>query len=387
MTKKRSPHKNSHKNHSTNPHHESHPVLSNHLNRIINTQDRMNEANLNIDLFLNIAANQVHNMTGASGTVIELVKGDDLLHQVALGCMEKFAGLRTDKNNGISGLCISTHQIIRAEDAENDSRIDIKECLQMKARSLIVTPFFYGNHASGVIKVISDRLNAFTDIDIQTIHVIAGLIGSAMTQHHLHEASQTSLQEKERALENLRKMEKKTKHMAHHDYLTGLPNRNLFNDQLTLTLAKAKRKKQLIALMYLDVDHFKNVNETYGHALGDTLLQAIAHRLKQCLRASDLAARFGGDEFVVLIDDIKEVQDAIVISNKILQAMRQPFNLGDKPLSITMSIGISFLRDVDITADDFIRQSDQALFISKNSGRNTFYIFDNELTVEQSFKV
>ena len=193
-----------------------------------------------------------------------------------------------------------------------------------------------------MITVVANHVNAFSEIDIQTIRVIAGFIGSAISHHLMYETTQKLMQEKAHILEDLRKSEKKMKHISHHDYLTGLPNRNLFNDQLTMTLAKAKRKKQLIALMYLDIDQFKNVNDTMGHAFGDKLLQAFAHRLKQCLRSSDIAARFGGDEFILLIDDIREVQDAIVISNKILQAMRQPFNLGNKPLNITTSIGISF---------------------------------------------
>jgi|GEM_PF-2053925 diguanylate cyclase (GGDEF)-like protein len=384
MSKKQPPTQFLVSNPAVKPKNENSHDLSNYLNRIINVQNRLNEANLNLDSFLHIAAQQLHIIAHATGTTIELVDGDDMVYRAALGNMENFAGHRNDKNNSISGLCISTHQIIRSEDIENDSRIDPKEALQMRARSLVVAPFFYGNHAAGVIKITSAESNAFNELEIQTIHVIAGLIGSAITQHHMFVSSQLLAKEKDHAVDTLRKLEKKMKHITHHDYLTGMANRHLFNDQLNLVLAKAKRRKQLVALMYLDIDHFNNVNETQGHAFGDKLLQAFAHRLKQCLRASDLAARFGGDEFVILIDDLKETQDAIVITNKILQAMRQPFIICNKPLSITTSIGISFLKDNEISADDFIRQSDQALFISKSSGRNTFYIYDNDLTVEHS---
>lgn len=382
--KTHSPHSNSENNQIVKESKTPDPQLITHLNRIINTQERLNESKITLDAFIKIAAQQVQNLTHAAGTAIELIEDENLVNKAATGSLEKLEGQINDKNNGISGLCISTHQVIRSDDIENDSRIDAEECSKLQSRSLVITPFFHENTTAGVIKIVSSQVNAFTEIDIQTIRVIAGFIGTAVTRQLIQETSEQLIQEKTRALEDLRKLEKKIKHITHHDYLTGLPNQNSFNDQLDLTLTKAKRKKQLIALMYLDIDNFKNVNDTLGHAIGDKLLHACANRLKQCLRSSDVVARFGGDEFILLLDDIKEVQDAVVISNKILQAMRQPFNLGNKPVNITTSIGIAFLRDFDISTDDFIKQADQALYISKNSGRNTFYIYDNDLSVEHS---
>lgn len=358
--------------------------LINHLNRIINIQDRLHDSNLKVDTFIRTAAEQVQNLTKAAGASIELVEGDNLVYKAATGSMEKLIGKIIDKNISISGLCISTHQIIRSDDMENDPRMDNQEIKQLQAKSMIITPFFYAKGAAGVVKIISSRLNAFSDIDIQTIRIIAGLIGEAINQQIMQTEMEQINEEKTHALDDLKKSEKKIKHISRHDYLTNLPNRNFFNDQLELTLAKAKRKKQLIAIMYLDIDQFKDVNDTMGHSYGDKVLIAFANRLKQCMRASDVAARFGGDEFIVLVDDIKEVQDAIVISNKILQAMRQPFTISNKPVVLTTSIGIAFLRDSDISPDDFIRQADQALYVSKNSGRNTFYIYDNDLTVEHT---
>jgi diguanylate cyclase (GGDEF)-like protein len=123
-----------------------------------------------------------------------------------------------------------------------------------------------------------------------------------------------------------------------------------------------------------------------GHAIGDQLLQAFALRLKQCIRSTDIAARIGGDEFTLLLDDIHEEQDAIVIAEKVLQSMRKPFSLQGKPLRLTTSIGVAFLKNPDISADDFIKQADQALYVAKNSGRNTYYIFDTELQYEPTIK-
>lgn len=358
-----------------------HDLIS-HLNRIINTQDCLNGSNLAVSDFLGLAAKQVHDLTKSTGTVIELIKEDYLVYTIALGSFKKFEGQRLDKNIGISGLSLSTHQIIRSDDTETDTRINTEECKIMGARSLVIAPFFQEHQAAGVIKIASNKANAFSEVDIQTIRVIAGMIGTALSWHHAEELSQKLERENAHLRDETRKLEKKMRHVVHHDYLTGLPNRNLFNDHLKLTMAKCKRKKMLVALMYLDIDNFNHINETHGDAIGDKLLQAFAHRLKQSIRSSDIAARLGGDEFTVLVDDIKNEEDAIIITNKILQSMRQPFHLDGKDIHITTSIGIAFLRDLDIAPDDFIRQADQALYVSKNSGRNTFYIYDNDLVIE-----
>ncbi|VVC74958.1 putative diguanylate cyclase YegE [Aquicella siphonis] len=355
-----------------------------HMNRLIATQSQLVDANFNLDSFLQEAARQIQLMTAATGAVVELAHGEEMVFRAASGTIEKYTGLREDKNASISGLCLGTHQILRSDDTENDPRVNVELCRKIQARSLVAAPLFHGGNAIGVLKITSDKCNSFDEFDVQTIRLMAGMVGSGLTRQMLHDKAQRLSEEKKRAQEELAKVEKQLKHMSHHDYLTGLPNRNSFNEQLALTLSKSKRKKQLIALMYLNIDHFQNINDTMGHAVGDKLLHAFAMRLKQCIRSSDVAARLGGDEFTLLIDDINETQDAIVIAEKVLQAMRKPFSIQSKPLHITTSIGIAFLKDADISVDEFIKQADQALYVAKNSGRNTYYVFDTELLYERS---
>lgn len=373
----------SHKNQSDKCNAANNEQLINHLNRIINTQDRMHESKFNLDAFLRMAAEQIQQLTHASGTAIEFIEENSFVCRAATGSMEKYADQRQDKNTGVSGLCITTHQIFRSNDIQNDALIHSDEMHEMNARSLVVAPLFYEGNPVGVIKIASDQTNAFSDIDIQSIRVISGLINSAIGLHTMHERATSLEKEKSHAIDNLKKMEKKFKHASQHDALTGLPNRTLFNEYLRMQLAKAKRKKTLLVLMYLDIDHFKNIIETMGHSIGDKLLSVFAKRLKQCTRSSDIVARFGGDEFTLLIDDMKDMNEAVVIADKILQAVRQPFQLNNKSINLTASIGITFMKDKDISTDDFIKQADQALYVCKNSGRNNFYIFDNELLQEQ----
>jgi diguanylate cyclase len=382
--KNRTPDSNSQNNQIITSSAPKNPSLINHLNSIINTQERLNEVNFDLDSFMSMAAQQIHFLTNATGTAIELTAGDDIVCRAATGTIKKYLGQKSDKNNGITGLSISTHQIIRSDDTEKDVRINPEELLKIEARSLVIAPLFFEGNPVGVIKIVSNKVNAFNEVDIQTLRVIAGLASSAIAHQIMSEHENELAKKKNKALDDLRKTEKKLKHTAQHDYLTGLPNHTLFIHHLTLALAKAKRKKQLIALMYLDIDLFAQVNESMGHNIGDNVLYAFAQRLKKCIRSSDLAVRYGGDEFILLIDDFKEPSDVTVIAEKILQTVRQPFNINNKSITLTTSIGIAFLNDADTSAEDFLKQAYQALYVSKNTGRNTFYIFNNDLLYERS---
>lgn len=166
---------------------------------------------------------------------------------------------------------------------------------------------------------------------------------------------------------------------AYHDQLTRLPNRVLFKDRLELAIAQAQRRTGALAVMFIDVDRFKLVNDTFGHAEGDTLLRGIAARLSTTLRRGDTLARLGGDEFTVLLPDINHPEDAEIIARKILEALSLPFRLEHGDFRATVSIGIAlFPRDGD-TAEDLTRHADIAMYQVKRSGKNAFRFFDTEL--------
>ena len=160
---------------------------------------------------------------------------------------------------------------------------------------------------------------------------------------------------------------------AQHDSLTGLPNRNLLGDRLEQGLARARRSRQLISLFYVDLDHFKEINDEFGHAAGDALLRAFAERLNACVRETDTVARLGGDEFVILLEDIREESDARAIADKIVDAMRRDFHVDSKTLRATTSIGIAFTRG-EMTVEGLMKQADTALYEAKGAGRNRYHI-------------
>ena len=161
--------------------------------------------------------------------------------------------------------------------------------------------------------------------------------------------------------------------LAHHDSLTGLANRNKFNERLTLALAKSRRNKHPIALICLDIDHFKEINDTRGHAVGDAVLREFAMRLHANVRETDLAARLGGDEFVVIIEDIDSADVPEIIARKLLVAMQRNFVVNAAELHATASIGIGFCR-AGAYADALMLAADNALYEAKSAGRNTYRV-------------
>jgi diguanylate cyclase (GGDEF)-like protein/PAS domain S-box-containing protein len=159
-------------------------------------------------------------------------------------------------------------------------------------------------------------------------------------------------------------------HMARHDVLTDLPNRQLFDDRLQTSLAIARRNKGRLALLYIDLDKFKQVNDTLGHLVGDLLLIEVAQRITSCLRESDTVGRMGGDEFMVLLNDILSTEDASVVAEKIRAALNRPFDLAGQKLQIASSIGIATYPEDGEEKQHLIRHADEAMYGAKKNGGN-----------------
>lgn len=170
-------------------------------------------------------------------------------------------------------------------------------------------------------------------------------------------------------------------HLAQHDSLTDLPNRVLFNDRLTEAMSLAHRYRRQLAVLFLDVDRFKHINDSLGHALGDRLLQSIARRLLGCVRASDTVSRQGGDEFVILLSEISHAQDAIVCADKMLEALRAPHRIEEQDLHVTASIGIVTYPDDGADCETLLRHADFAMYDAKDNGRDNRQSFKPDLNV------
>ncbi|KEF31043.1 diguanylate cyclase [Marinobacter nitratireducens] len=169
---------------------------------------------------------------------------------------------------------------------------------------------------------------------------------------------------------------------AYHDLLTRLPNRALFKDRLELAITHARRNGQKLAVMFLDLDRFKVVNDTLGHAMGDRLLQAVTHRLEKCLRKGDTLSRFGGDEFTLLLPSIHSHEDARGIAKKLIDALKAPFQLGDHEVFVGVSIGISLFPDAGDSMDQLIQNADIAMYHVKAKGKDGYRFFSDSMSID-----
>jgi diguanylate cyclase (GGDEF)-like protein/PAS domain S-box-containing protein len=163
--------------------------------------------------------------------------------------------------------------------------------------------------------------------------------------------------------------------LAHHDSLTGLPNRTLFNDRLKQAISLAVRQGKQLAVMFVDLDHFKNINDSLGHAAGDKLLQSVAKRLVTCVRRTDTVSRMGGDEFVVLLSQVEHGEDAAVSARKILRVLGLPHLIDNKSLDMKVSIGVSAYPSDGLDVDSLMDAADTAMYDAKEHGRNNYQFF------------
>ena len=176
-----------------------------------------------------------------------------------------------------------------------------------------------------------------------------------------------------------RAMSQRMSYLAHHDYLTDLPNRLLLNDRLAQAMSAARRQQQQLAVLFVDVDRFKHINDSLGHAIGDELLLSVAGRLVASVRDSDTVSRQGGDEFVILLSSIGRAEDAALSANKILTALGMPHHVKDHDLQITVSMGIGVYPDDGTDAETLVKNADIAMLNAKDNGRNNYQFFKPDM--------
>jgi len=192
------------------------------------------------------------------------------------------------------------------------------------------------------------------------------VIGSVMVFHDVREALAMSL---------------KMTHLAQHDFLTGLPNRLLLKDRITQAISLSRRQGKHIAMLFLDLDGFKNINDSQGHEIGDKLLQLVAQRTVACVRSSDTVSRHGGDEFVVLLSEVAAAGDAAISAEKILAAIAMPHAISGHDLHLSASIGISIYPEDGHDADSLIKSADTAMYQAKGKGTNNYQFFEQNMNV------
>jgi len=181
-------------------------------------------------------------------------------------------------------------------------------------------------------------------------------------------------------LEEIKQQKDYLDHLAHHDSLTNLPNRILFTDRLEQSIHKSHRTQEHIALFFVDVDRFKEINDSLGHAFGDKILREVSTRFSACIREDDTVARLGGDEFTLIMESVNDVQHTATMAQKLIKCLEQPFHIDNQQLFITASIGISIYPEDGNDAETLLRNADAAMYKAKREGRNTFQYYTKDMT-------
>ena len=234
--------------------------------------------------------------------------------------------------------------------------------------SIVSLPLKIGNKVLGVMNVALKRPHDFTENELRAIEFLGDQASIAIQNANLYEQAQQEIADRIKAEEAI-------KHLANHDALTGLPNRRLFNERINLEISRAQRNNQKIGIMLFDLDHLKKVNDSYGHNVGDLLLQSVAQRLLGLLRKSDTVARMGGDEFLLILPEMQQPEDAVQTAERILEALSTPFHLEGYQVDITTSIGIAFFPDDGDDVNALIKKADIAMYKAKDKGGNVYHIF------------
>lgn len=187
--------------------------------------------------------------------------------------------------------------------------------------------------------------------------------------------------------EQLNEAMQQMKHMAYHDVLSGLPNRRLFLDKLTVAIAEARIRSHKVAVVFVDLDRFKNINDTYGHEFGDLLLKGFSRNITEALRKDDVVSRQGGDEFTLILNNISQEEDIIPLIRRIQAVVEQPVNVNGQDLNISMSLGIAIYPENGRTTEELMKNADIAMYHAKEQGRNNYQFFSEDMNATLSRKI
>jgi diguanylate cyclase (GGDEF)-like protein/PAS domain S-box-containing protein len=296
--------------------------------------------------------------------------------QVTLDCIGD-AVISTDVSGNIIFLNLVAEEMTgwRLKDVAGRPMVNAFQIVNAKTRKIVENPMTKatelnrkGNLPLNSVLIRPDGTEIYIEDSVAPIHDHDGrVIGSVLIFRDVTAA---------------RAMAEQIAHSAEHDLLTGLPNRLLLNDRVGQAIAMAQRHLGKVALLFLDMDGFKHINDSLGHPAGDRLLQSIANRLRDCVRAPDTVSRQGGDEFIVLLQEVKEPEDVAIAAKRLLKSLSETYSMDQRNLHITTSIGVSLYPDDGLDAETLIKNADTAMYQAKENGRQSYQFFKSEMNVK-----
>ncbi len=333
------------------------------------------QAEFDVDEVVVWVLDRARELIGARAASVGIIEHDEIVYRYRSAEGENPNGqIRAARTASLSGICARTGKTVVCLDSETDPRVDIAACRAQGLRSMIIVPLRCRGPVVGVLNVNAPDPHAFDASDVQTLELIAGAISGAYGHATDLAAKRELLDELETTVAALKASEAELARQALHDPLTGLPNRTLFHDRLRTALARRDLPEPGVAVMFVDLDGFKGVNDNHGHDAGDTVLVAAAQRIRGALREGDTVARIGGEEFLVLLEGDSPESLAVHAAKRILNALSAPFFIGDDiVVSVAASVGITSGRSSD---DKLVRDADAAMYRAKASGRGRYLVFE-----------
>jgi len=263
-------------------------------------------------------------------------------------------------------LVLSRREALVFEDLREETRFSASPLLELGVRSGIQVPIYGSERTFGALGAYSQQVRRFTEDDVSFLQTVGNILSVAIERKNT---------------------EDQLSYLAQFDSLTGLPNRHLFHDRLAHTMTQARRSSRPMAVLFIDLDRFKLVNDTQGHSAGDKLLKEAATRLNQCVRGGDTVGRFGGDEFGAILSDLAKPGDASIVAQKIIDALARPFHLDGHETYISASVGITLFPADGEEPGALITNADAAMYRAKEQGRNTYQYFTREMNEQALARV
>lgn len=315
------------------------------LTELVATQQALVASEFDLQAAMTEIVAQAHRLTRADAAVVEMLDGDELVYRAVAGSAERFEGLRMKAATSLSGRSVRSGEILWCQDAGSDPRVDLQTAREAGARSMVIVPLVHRRKPVGVLKVWSGRPFAFAERELRVTQMLAGTLGAAIARGELLDRLAAA---------------------AATDALTGLPNRNEWDERAPRELARASRSGYPVSLALLDLDHFRAFNDAHGHAAGDTLLKSCAARWWNVVRNVDLLARLGGEEFALLLPNCI-APDAVIAVDRLRAATND---------LRAVSVGVAQW-DMQEPLESLMLRADVALYRAKKAGRDRIVLADD----------
>ncbi len=316
------------------------------LLEVIAIQTEMARLGLDLGGLMSLVVQRTLGLVGADGAAVELAEGDDMVYRATAGMAQGSLGLRLRRGTSLSGLCVDEGRVLHCDDALTDERTDRAACARIGLRSMVVVPLRHEGETVGVLKAMSATASQFKARDFALLELLSDLVAAAMYFATRYAPGELF-------------------HKATHDGLTDLPNRSLFLDRLRSSLSQAVRDRRPLAVVILDMNGLKAVNDRFGHRAGDAALLEFARRLGNSVRQSDTAARLGGDEFGVLLRPLAPGGGLEATMSRLAHQLNGSFEFEGRQLEVAASVGAACFPEDGADLAQLIELADQRMYRHK----------------------